>query len=267
MFSSFGIKDIIDILLVTIMLYYIYRAMKDSGTIKIFGGIMAFIVIWIIVSRIINMRLLGSIMNKLVSVGVIILVILFQDDIRRFLGELGSHKKWRAFLHFFTNQNKQNNEPSYVMPVVYACMNLAKQKTGALIIIKQDLSLQKYQATGEKINADINSRLIETVFYKGTPLHDGAIIIADNRIAAASCILPVSHNPDIPRELGLRHRSGLGIAQETDAIAVIVSEETGEISVAKNGKLARNISAQGLERLLSRNKNLSESSLRFCDNK
>lgn len=255
MFSSFGIKDIIDILLVAVMLYYIYRVMKDSGTIKIFGGVIAFIIVWIIVARIIDMRLLGSIMDKLVSVGVVILVILFQDDIRRFLGELGSHKKWRAFLRFFYTKNEQDKVPAYVMPVVYACMSMAKRNTGALIVIKQEMSLKKYEETGEKINADINSKLIETIFYKGTPLHDGAMIIAEGRIAAAGCILPVSHTPNIPRELGLRHRSGLGIAQESDAIAVIVSEETGEISVAKKGKLTRNISSQNLERLLSKNKN------------
>ncbi|MBR5240809.1 MAG: diadenylate cyclase CdaA [Muribaculaceae bacterium] len=256
MFTSIGLKDIIDIFLVAVMLYYIYRVMKVSGTIKIFGGIIAFIVIWIFVSRILEMRLLGSIMDKLVNVGVIILIILFQDDVRIFLSELGSHRSWKRFTNFFKTKKSEAEEvPEYVMHIVYACKNMSQSKTGALIVVKQDMSLAKYESTGEKINADIESRLIETIFYKGTPLHDGAIIIGDGKIVAAGCILPVSHAPNIPRELGLRHRSALGITQETDALAVIVSEERGEISFAKNGKISRSISAQGLERLLSISKN------------
>ena len=128
---------------------------------------------------------------------------------------------------------------------------MAQSKTGALIVIKQDMPLNKYLTTGERINADINSQLIETIFYKGTPLHDGAMIIEDGKILAASCILPVSHASTIAKELGLRHRSALGITQETDAVAVIVSEERGEISFANNGKIYRNLSTQGLERQLS----------------
>ncbi|MBE6299971.1 MAG: diadenylate cyclase CdaA [Bacteroidales bacterium] len=256
MFTTIGIKDIIDIFLVSIILYYVYRVMRVSGTIKIFGGIIAFIVIWILVSRIFEMQLLGSIMDKLVNVGVIILVILFQDDIRIFLSELGSHKSWKRFTNFFKAKKSDTDEvPEYVMHIVYACKNMSQTKTGALIVVKQDMPLVKYEATGEKINAEIESRLIETIFYKGTPLHDGAIIIGDGKIIAASCILPVSHAPNIPRELGLRHRSALGITQETDAVAVIVSEERGEISFAKNGKISRNITTQALERMLSISKN------------
>ena len=256
MFTTIGIKDIIDIFLVSIILYYVYRVMRVSGTIKIFGGIIAFIVIWILVSRIFEMQLLGSIMDKLVNVGVIILVILFQDDIRIFLSELGSHKSWKRFTNFFKAKKSETDEvPEYVMHIVYACKNMSQTKTGALIVVKQDMPLVKYEATGEKINAEIESRLIETIFYKGTPLHDGAIIIGDGKIIAASCILPVSHAPNIPRELGLRHRSALGITQETDAVAVIVSEERGEISFAKNGKISRNITTQALERMLSISKN------------
>lgn len=256
MFTTIGIKDIIDIFLVSIILYYVYRVMRVSGTIKIFGGIIAFIVIWILVSRIFEMQLLGSIMDKLVNVGVIILVILFQDDIRIFLSELGSHKSWKRFTNFFKAKKSDTDEvPEYVMHIVYACKNMSQTKTGALIVVKQDMPLVKYEATGEKINAEIESRLIETIFYKGTPLHDGAIIIGDGKIIAASCILPVSHAPNIPRELGLRHRSALGITQETDAVAVIVSEERGEISFAKNGKISSNITTQALERMLSISKN------------
>ena len=256
MFTSIGLKDIIDIFLVAVILYYVYRVMKVSGTIKIFGGIIAFIVIWIFVSRKLEMRLLGSIMDKLVNVGVIILVILFQDDVRRFLSELGSHKSWKRFTNYFKAKKTDVGEvPEYVMHIVYACKNMSHTKTGALIVVKQDMPLVKYESTGEKINADIESRLIETIFYKGTPLHDGAIIIGDGKIVAAGCILPVSHAPNIARELGLRHRSAIGITQETDALAVIVSEERGEISFAVNGKIYRNVTTQALERMLAAGKN------------
>lgn len=256
MFTVIGLKDIIDIFLVSLILYYVYRVMRISGTIKIFVGIITFIVIWILVSRIMEMRLLGSIMDKLLNVGVIILVILFQDDIRIFLSELGSHRSWKRVVNFFRVKKPESNEiPEYVMQIVYACKNMSQTKTGALIVVKQDMPLVKYETTGEKINSEINSRLIETIFYKGSPLHDGAIIIGDGKVVAASCILPVSHAPNIPRELGLRHRSALGITQETDAVAVIVSEERGEISFAKNGKISQNITTQALERLLSRSKN------------
>lgn len=253
MFTSLGVKDIVDIILVAVLLYYLYKLMKDSGTIKIFGGVMAFVSIWILVSRILDMKLLGSILDKLVSVGVIILVVLFQDQIRRFLGELGSQKRWKAFLKFFKRSEEKDGVPAYVLPLVYACINMSKRQIGALIVVERELSLDRFVATGERVDADINPRLIESIFYKGTPLHDGAMIISDNRITAAGCILPVSHSNNIPRELGLRHRSGLGIAQESDAISIIVSEETGEISIAKDGRLNRNVSPQRLESMLSAN--------------
>ena len=252
MFVHFGIKDIIDILLVALLLYNVYKMMKDSGTINVFGGVMAFLAVWIVVTQILDMRLMGAIMDKLVSVGVLILVILFQDEIRRFLVELGSHKRWRFFFRFFFPGKKDaSKKQSYIFPLVYACKNMSKTKTGALIVIQKDMALSPYIQTGDVIDANVNARLIENIFFKNSPLHDGAMIIADNRIVAASCILPVSHNNDIPKSLGLRHRSGLGVSQESDATAVIVSEETGNISVARNGKLYLKLSEKDLENLLS----------------
>ena len=137
------------------------------------------------------------------------------------------------------------------MAIVYACMNMSKSKTGALIVVERNTPLEKFEHTGEIINADVNSRLIECIFIKNNPLHDGAMIIANDRIAAAACILPVSHNTDIPKSLGLRHRSALGISQESDAIAIIVSEETGNISIAHNGKFRLRLSGKDLEDILS----------------
>lgn len=142
------------------------------------------------------------------------------------------------------------------MPIVYACMSMAKSKTGALIVIEQEIPLENYEKTGDMINAEINVRLIENIFFKNSPLHDGALIIADGRIKAAGCILPVSHDSDVPRALGLRHRSALGISQATDAFAIVVSEETGNISVAYRGRLTTRLSSAELEKQLSNLKNI-----------
>ena len=137
------------------------------------------------------------------------------------------------------------------MPVVYSCMNMSKTKTGALIVIQQDIPLTDYERTGDVINADLNSRLIENIFFKNSPLHDGALIIAGNKIKSAGCILPVSHDINIPRYLGLRHRSAKGMSQATDAIAIVVSEETGRISYAHKGELHLNLTSTDLEKALS----------------
>ena len=248
-----GIKDIIDILLVATLLYYLYKIMKESGTLNIFVGVLSFIVVWVVTSEILEMRLIGSILDKFMSIGLLILVILFQDQIKRFLVAIGSHKRWQ-FLKNILKHRKPNNEESsekWVMPIVYACMNLARSKTGALIVVQQDVPLDNYEKTGDIINANINSRLLENIFFKNSPLHDGAVIIADNLIKSAGCILPVSHDTTIPRSLGLRHRSALGIAQDTDAVAIVVSEETGYISVAHKGALHTKLTSTELKHTLS----------------
>jgi len=253
----FGIKDFIDIFCVALMLYYIYRLMKESRSLNVFIGILVFIVMWLFVSQILEMRLLGSIMDKLVSVGVIAVIILFQDEIRKFLYNLGAHRKVKSVLRIFSSGDKQSRlDREWIMPIVMACMNMSRSKTGALIVIERLSSLEDIVVTGDVINADINQRLIENVFFKNSPLHDGAMIIAKKRIRAAGCILPVSHNFNIPKELGLRHRAALGISQDSDAIGVVVSEETGGISAAIKGDFKLRLSAEGLENLLTRELNL-----------
>jgi Uncharacterized conserved protein len=155
---------------------------------------------------------------------------------------------------FFMRDRKDDENLNDIMPIVLACMSMSKNKVGALIVIEKLMSLNEIIATGEVINANINQRLIENIFFKNSPLHDGAMVIRHKRIEAAGCILPVSHDLTIPKELGLRHRSAMGIAQETDAMAIIVSEETGFISVAYKGQLHVNLSAEELERLLTTDK-------------
>lgn len=252
MFINFSIKDLIDILLVAFLLYQTYRLMKDSGSINIFIGILVFIGCWIVVSQVLEMRLLGSIFDKLVSVGVLALIVLFQDDIRKFLVTVGSHKRWGNFFRFLMNSNQEKTEKTDIMPVVMACMNMSKGKIGALIVIEKNVPLNEIIRTGETINADISQRLIENIFFKNSPLHDGAMIISRKRIMAAGCILPVSHDMNIPKELGLRHRAAMGVSQETDALTVIVSEETGGISVAYKGQFYLRLTPEELERILTK---------------
>ena len=251
-FINFNIKDLIDILLVAYLLYQTYRLMKDSGSINIFIGILVFIGCWILVSQVLEMRLLGSIFDKLVSVGVLALIVLFQDDIRKFLVTVGSHKRWRHFLRFLRNNQQEKIERTDIMPIVMACMSMSKTKTGALIVVEKNLPLNEIIRSGETINADVNQRLIENIFFKNSPLHDGAMIIRHKQIIAAGCILPVSHDLNIPKELGLRHRAAMGVSQETDALAIIVSEETGGISAAYKGQFHLRLTAEELERILTK---------------
>ena len=235
---EFGFKDAIDIILVAMLLYYVWRLMKSSGSLNIFYGILVFIVTWIVVSQVLEMKLLGSIFDKLVSVGVLALIILFQEEIRRFFLTLGSQRRLNAIARFFIKKMpSENDEDQQIMRIVLACDNMSKNMTGALIIIEQEMSLMDIIKSGETIDANISTELIKNIFFKNSPLHDGAMIVSRNRIMAAGCILPVSHNLNIPKELGLRHRAALGITSQSDAIAVIVCEETGAISVAQGGVL------------------------------
>ena len=246
-----SLKDILDILLVAFLLYKTYKLMKSSGSINIFIGILVFIVIWVIVSQVLQMRLLGSIFDKLVSVGVIALNVLFQDEIRHFLLTLGSRHRSSSFFRFLKGNKKDTTDKEDIMPIVMACLNMSKGKVGALIVIERSLPLDEVVRTGDIIDANINQRLIENIFFKNSPLHDGAMVISNKRIKAAGCILPVSHNLNIPKELGLRHRAALGISQETDAMTIIVSEETGGISIAYKGEFYLKLTAEELERMLT----------------
>lgn len=249
---NFGIKDIIDILLVATLLYYVYRLMKRSGSLSLFYGVLLFTVVWVIASEILNMRLTGTILDKFMSIGLIVLVIIFQDQIKRFLIDLGSQRRWTKLRNIFRhNDEHDNRDHKHIMQVVYACMSMSKSKTGALIVFQRKMPLTDYEKTGDIIDANINTRLIENIFFKNSPLHDGAMIIAEKRIISVGCILPVSHDMNIPKELGLRHRAALGMSQVTDAVCIIVSEETGNISIAKDGDFSIKVSALDLERILS----------------
>ncbi len=247
--TGIGIKDIIDILLVAFLMYQTYKLMKDTGTVKIFIGVVSFIIIWFLIEYVFKMELLGSILNRVVNVGAIGLIVIFQNEIRRFLFRIGSGKDIKFIenikKHFFKKTPQTTEFP--IMPIVMACQKMSKEKTGALIIIERSNKLWDVMETGEKIKADINAQLLESLFFKNSPLHDGAVIISNARIVAARCILPVSQNLNIPNHFGLRHRAAIGLTEQTDAIAIIVSEESGNITMSFNGKWTQPLSAEQLK--------------------
>jgi diadenylate cyclase len=250
-----GFKDIIDIFLVAVLLYQAFKLLKRTGAVNIFIGILAFLICWFLVSYVFKMELLGGIFDRIVSVGAFALIVLFQDEIRRFFSRIGSRRKGsiiQAFKRMFVTDNNDKEKTDFdLVQIVLACRNLAKSSTGGLIVLTRNNNLEFYTHSGEQINAAINSRLIESIFFKNSPLHDGALIISDRKLKAAACILPVSKNQSIPKRMGLRHRAALGITEHSDSIAIIVSEETGHISWALNGQLTVNVKPEQLEHFLS----------------
>jgi diadenylate cyclase len=237
-FINLKLVDVIDIVLVAILLFELYNLLKGTVAINIFFGIVAFYLLWKLVNAL-QMKLLSEIFGAFISVGFIALIVVFQPEIRKFLLMLGTpgfiNKKRKRF--FFWKINVNNSEILDVDKVILACRNMSETRTGALIIIAKISGLEQYVDTGEKIDASLSESLIETVFFKNNPLHDGALIIQNNRIIAARCILPVSASQQIPGHYGLRHRAAVGLTEASDALAIIVSEEDGEISYSKSGNL------------------------------
>ena len=204
-----GIKDIIDIVLVALLLFYIYKLMRESSSANIFGGVLIFVLVWIFVSKVFEMRLLGGIFDTLINVGSLALIILFQEEIRQFFSSIGTQRASRVF-HWLHRHREGNIHREDIMPIVMACMSMGKQKIGALIVVERDMNLNDISKTGEIIDAAISQRLIENIFFKNSPLHDGAMVVSKKRIKAAGCILPVSHDNEIPRSApscGLGHFS------------------------------------------------------------
>lgn len=245
--------DIIDVLLVALLLYKLYSLIKGTGTINIFIGIIAIYLIWILVKAF-EMELLSEILGQFISVGVIALIIVFQQEIRQFLLVLGSpyflKKGSRSFLNIKWTVDQA--EITDIEPIVRACESMAASKTGALIVMTGKNELKLFIEAGEQINASISKQLIENIFFKNSPLHDGAVIISSNKIMAARCILPVSERTDFPANVGLRHRAAVGITEESDAFSIIVSEQRGEISIAQRGMLTLNVKPQRLRELLAK---------------
>ncbi len=251
---EFGIKDIIDITLVAILFYQLYKLFKGTGVNNIFIGILVLVVVWFFVVYVFQLELLGAILNKVMSVGIIALIIIFQLEIRRFFSMLGSRHQWDFLQRFapkFGAKTDESSDSMAVAQVVMACRHLARSRTGALIVVAGKTRLENQIQIGETIDASINNRLIENIFFKNSPLHDGAMIIENKKITSVASILPLSQSHFIPKHLGLRHRAAMGISEQTDAAAIVVSEERGSISLAVHGELTINISPDDLQKILS----------------
>jgi uncharacterized protein (TIGR00159 family) len=248
---SLRIVDVIDIILFAILLYEIYNLVKGTAAIRIFIGIIAVYLIWKVVKAL-QMQLLTEILGQFISVGVIALIVVFQPEIRQFLLMVGNSRMIKnPGKRFLFWRFKLNNPVNLsIDKIVKACQRMSETKTGALIVIAQQNELAGYIATGQPVEATISPVILETIFFKNSPLHDGAVIITGERIRAARCILPVSNKASIPPGYGLRHRSAVGISEKSDAVAIVVSEERGEISYAYEGVLHEKVSPSDLSNFL-----------------
>tara|TARA_B100001250_G_scaffold118205_2_gene100353 strand:- start:16824 stop:17600 length:777 start_codon:yes stop_codon:yes gene_type:complete len=250
-FLKIGIIEIIDITLVAILIYQFYKLVKGTVAINIFIGLAAIYLLWKIVSAF-HFQLLSEILGQFIGVGVIILAIVFQQELRKFLMMIGKGKIIKNKGVFRFNFSVEHDNHLDTTAITKACEDMARTKTGAIIIVTQMDNLAVFSETGVEMNAEISVAMIESIFYKNSPLHDGAVIINNNKITSARSVLPVSNSNEFPGHLGMRHRAAVGITEESDAIAIIVSEETGKISYAKDGELFTKRTAQQLEQFLNR---------------
>lgn len=250
-FIHIGAIDVIDIFAVAILMYYLYRMAKGTNAPNILVGILIIYLIWEL-TKALNMEMLSSILGNVIGVGVIALIVVFQPEIRQFLQTIGLRRNKRSkglFSKIFNPERK--DEKIDVTPIVKAVTDMSAMKTGALIVIQQSSDLTLIADSGIAIDAQTSVPLIENIFFKNSPLHDGAIIIYENRIIAAKCILP-STRTNVPKSYGMRHRAALGMSEVSDAIVVVVSEETGGISIAQDGEIKRSIPPESLRANLLR---------------
>ena len=240
------ISLVLDLIIVIYAIYKIFKLAKNSRVMQLIKGIIFFILItWI--SGLLNLSITHSILTAFLPSGVIALIVIFQPEVRRALEQLGTNK----FTNFFgIEKNIETKTREDIYKIVIAAEEMSKTKTGALIVLQRDISLSDIISTGIEINSEISPQLLVNIFVPKTPLHDGAVIIRDNKISAAACILPLADGNDISKDLGTRHRAGVGISKETDAIAIIVSEESGKISIARDGTLIADVKEDALKKIL-----------------
>ena len=243
------ITFLVDIAIVIFLFYNLLKIVKDSRAWQLVKGI-AFLVIATWLSGILNLHILNYILSAVMNWGVILLIIIFQPEIRRALEQLGTNKFTKLF---GMDKDIATKTKEDIYKVVIAATELAKNKTGALIVIERDIKIKDNISTGVEINSEVSPQLLVNIFVPNTPLHDGAVVISENRIAAAACMLPLASDADIAKELGTRHRAAIGISKESDSIAVVVSEETGKISVAKDGTLIADVREDVLKKILISN--------------
>jgi len=247
-FIDFSFWDAVDIVLVAFLLYQLYRLIKGTVAINIFIGVAAIYLFWKLVEAL-QMELLTEILGNFMGVGFIALVIVFQQEIRKFLLLLGSTSftRRRRFLKHLKLLREDDDSTVNVDELITACNHMSNSKTGALIVIERKSGLGSYSDTGTPVNASLSSRLLESIFNKYSPLHDGAVIVNGENIVAAGCILPVTEKTSLPRRFGLRHRAAMGIAEKTDALAIVVSEETGDISIAVDDNFENKLTPDNLK--------------------
>ena len=243
------ITDIIDILVVAVIVYYIIRIANETRARNLLRGV-AIIFVAFFVSRWLNLTALNYIIGATVQIGAVAIVVIFQPELRNLLERMGRIKFGRII--DFTGDGETEDIGLTVESVAKAAGDMAKTRTGALMVLERETKLGEYLGTGTLLDANVSSGLLENIFVPNTPLHDGAVIIRGGKIITAGCVLPLTSNPNLSHELGTRHRAALGLSETTDAVIVVVSEETGKISVAQEGSLTRNLSEESLKRLLSR---------------
>lgn len=254
-FPAIHLKDVLDILLVTLILYHVYNLIKGTIAANILIGLVIIYALYFIVKAL-KMQILELILDKFKDVGIIAIVIVFQQEIRRFLLLVGKNVSFQRnrswWRYFFGKKEAEKNNYARIKPIIDACKAMKQTRTGALIVFVKYYDEQFYQNSCEVMEAKISKRLLESIFQKHSPLHDGAVVISGNRIKSASCILPLTDKTDLPAQFGLRHRAGIGVTEANDATAIIISEETGELSYAKQGRVKINISFAELEKLLNK---------------
>ncbi|MHC8947586.1 diadenylate cyclase CdaA [Sphingobacterium hungaricum] len=251
--SEFRLLDFIDIILVAIIIYYVYSLIKGTIAVNILIGVGLFYGIYLVVKQL-EMKLLTEIFGGFISVGSIALIVVFQQEIRRFLLHIGKNismrRKKYLWSFFGSKKSVENSNADSIKPIIEACRSMSKTKTGALLIFSKYFDEEYYQSSGVPIDAPVSKALIESIFFKNSPLHDGAVVIVDYRVMTASSILPISDSEDLPPQFGLRHRAAIGVTEISEAIAVVVSEETGEISFAKDGNVNIDLTPEELEKIL-----------------
>jgi diadenylate cyclase len=250
-FLSVSWVDVIDIIAVTILLYQVYKLMRGSIAIKVFLGFLSLYLIFLVVNAA-QMELLSAILGQFMGVGVIAVIILFQQEIRKFLLMIGRGTAFRRE-NFLKNLpwRREQSEPFNISPIIDAAKTMGATNTGALIVISRDSELKFYADSGDRINGLISKRLLQSIFFKNSPLHDGAAIIYGGKILAARCILPVSDQENLPANFGLRHRAAIGMSEATDTLVLVVSEETGQMSLVRSGKIHHNLSTQELRSMIN----------------
>ncbi|MCR5709586.1 MAG: diadenylate cyclase CdaA [Bacteroidales bacterium] len=231
--------DVLDVLMVGLLMYWLIRVVRGTSAVNIFLGILVLYVVWI-ASRALGMKLLSFILGQVLGVGVVALLVIFQPEIRRFLLRISSSTtaaQKGVFKKLFRNRKSAGMQPRELEEFTAACRKMSETRTGALVVLRHGSSLGDILESGDEIDARISRRLIENIFFKNSPLHDGAMVMSENRILAARCTLPISQRQDIPAHYGMRHRAAIGMSEVSDASIVVVSEETGDISFVQEGKI------------------------------